>query len=210
MKNMSQQTAKWGGVSGLAGGILACLLTPLMSIGYYRAYGGHETPPFWMASVAPHFEFLFDLADERTVYAAFGKLFSVVYILFLPGVWALHRRQSKAASKLEKFGFGFLTLALLVSFVGVGFDYWGIRAGWTIELLGMLLLQLGATVYGAASLRLKIIPLFPALLLTAAIPLVIASFLLFKQIPSAPTLPFAVASLLTGVYIIRADKYEPS
>ena len=67
----------------------------------------------------------------------------------------------------------------------------------------MLLLQFAATVYGAASLRVKIIPRPVALLMAASIPLCVIAFLLVKQIPSAPTLPFALASLATGAFLLR-------
>jgi hypothetical protein len=204
---MSQELIKLGGIFAMAGGVLACILTPLISIGYYRAYAvSGETPPFWFSAVQPLSSFWFSFADIKIVYATYGKLFAVVYLLFLPGVWALHKLQEKAGLKLERTCFVFLMIALVVSFIGVSLDYWGIKPGWTIELLGMLLLQIAATMYGVASFRLKIITRPIAILLAAAIPLCVAAFLLFKQIPSAPTLPFAVASIAAGAFLLRRDK----
>ncbi|MDQ3799975.1 MAG: hypothetical protein M3384_11020 [Acidobacteriota bacterium] len=203
---MSEKLKLWG-ISALAGGALACLLTPVMSIGYYQAYAvAGEVPPFWFSTAQTLLGFLFAFADEKTAYATYGKLFAVVYLLFLPGVWALHRLQRKAGSRLEKFAYLFLSSALIVSFIGVTMDYWEIKSGWTIELLGMLLLQIAATVYGIASFSLKIIPRPLSLLFTAAIPLCVPAFMLVKQIPSAPTLPLAVISIAAGVFIIRSSE----
>ncbi|HLL99942.1 MAG TPA: hypothetical protein VK400_02730 [Pyrinomonadaceae bacterium] len=198
---------KLSGFLALTGGALACLLTPVMSLGYYQAYAvPGETPPFWFSAAQTPLSFLFAFADEKTAYASYGKLFAIVYLLFLPGVWALHKLQRKAGSRLEKTGYYFLLTALVVSCAGVTLDYWEIKPGWSLELLGMLLLQIAATLYGIASLSLKIIPRRLSILFAAALPLCIASFMLFKQIPGAPTLPFAVVSIAAGVFIIRLSE----
>lgn len=203
---MSEKLKLWG-ISAFAGGALACLLTPIMSIGYYQAYAvAGEAPPFWFSTAQTSLGFLFAFADEKTAYATYGKLFAIVYLLFLPGVWSLHRLQQKAGSRLEKFAYFFLASALIVSFIGVTLDYWEIKPGWSVELLGMLLLQIAATVYGIASFSLKIIPRRLSLLLTAAVPLCVPAFMLVKQIPGAPTLPLAVVSIAAGVFIIRLSE----
>ena len=204
---MFKELIKGAGIAAIAGGVLACVLTPLMSIGYYQAYAVQsETPPFWFSAVQPLLSFLFSFADVKIVYTTYGKLFVGVYLLFLPGVWALHKLQEKAGSKFEKACFVFLMIALVVSFIGVSLDYWGIKSGWSLELLGMLLLQIAATMYGVASLRLKIIARPIAVLLAMAFPLCIAAFLLVKQIPSAPTLPFAIASIAIGAFVLSSGK----
>ena len=199
------QNLKWWGISAIVGGVLACLLTPLMSIGYYQSYAiPAESPPFWFASVQPLVGFLFSFADEKTAYSAYGRFFAVVYLLFLPGVLALHKLHEKAApSRLEKIAYFLLVSALVVSFFGVSGDYWGIKAGWTVELLGMLFLQIATTLYGIAVLRLKIVPRSIAIIMVVSVPLCIISFLLFKQIPAAPSLPFATVSLAAGFFILK-------
>lgn len=201
---------KLSGILAVTGGALACLLTPLMSMGYYMAYAvPGETPPFWLSAAKAPLSFLFSFAaDEKTAYATYGKMFALVYLFFLPGIWALHRLQRGKVSRFEKFSYVFLLAAVIVSFFGVSLDYWQIKQGWTLELLGMLMLQIAATIYGAASLRLKILPRALSILFTASIPLCFASFMLFKQIPSAPTFPFAVASIAAGVFVIRFSKTQ--
>lgn len=198
---------KLSGYSAILGGITGCLLTPLLSLGYYASYAiPSETPPFWISTVRPILSPLLDFADARDVYTNYGRIFPIVYLLVLPGVAALHSLQAKARSRFEKHSFVFLVIALVISFFGVTGDYWGIKAGWTLELLGMLLLQISATLYGAASLRLKIVPHFVSVLLTSSIPLCVISFWLFKQIPGAPTLPLAVASIAIGAFVLRKSK----
>ncbi|MDQ4121051.1 MAG: hypothetical protein M3209_06360 [Acidobacteriota bacterium] len=198
---------KLSGYSAIFGGIAGCLLVPLLSLGYYSSYAmPSETSPFWISTVRPFLSALLDFADAIEVYTFYGRIFPIVYLLVLPGVFALHRLQAKNKSGFEKFSFVFLVFALTVSFFGVTFDYWGIKIGWTIELLGMLLLQISATIYGAASLRLKIIPRIISVLLMLSIPLCVISFLIFKQIPGAPTLPFAVASIAIGAFILAKSE----
>jgi|GEM_PF-3832208 len=205
--NMNVKFNKLSGYSAIFGGILGCLLVPLLSLGYYSSYAmPSETPPFWISTVRPFLSALLDFADAKDVYTSYGRIFPAVYLLILPGVLALHWLQSKAGSRFEKYSFIFLAVSLIISFFGVAGDYWGIKAGWTIELLGMLLLQISATLYGAASLRLKIVPQSIAVLLVLSIPLCFVSFWLFKQIPSAPTLPFAAASIAIGTFILRKFK----
>ena len=125
---MSERLIKWAGISAVAGGMWALILTPLISAGYYRAYAvSGETAPFWFAAAQPLVNFLFVSEDAKIVYSAIGKPFAAVYPLFVTGVWALHKRQGKASrgggSKLERFGFIFLLTALAVSFAGVYLDY---------------------------------------------------------------------------------------
>ena len=205
----TSKNLKWSGISAIMGGVLACLVAPLMSVGYYSSYAmPSETPPFWFSTAQPILGLFLSFADVKTAYTTYGKIFAVVYLLFLPGVFALHSMQERAKSRFEKYSFIFLAAALIASFFGVSFDYWGIKQGWTIELLGMLLLQFAATLYGVALLRLKIVPISQAILLLGSIPFCIISFLLLKQIPSAPTLPFALASIALGLFILRKSKTQ--
>jgi hypothetical protein len=198
---------KWCGILTIVGGALACLLAPVMSVGYYQSYAiPAETPPFWFNAVKPFVSFLYSFADAKTAYEAYGKLFAVVYLLFLPGFFAIHSIQEKSKSRLERYSFIFLTIVLVVCFFGVSGDYWGIKQGWTLELLGMLLLQISATLYGIALVRLKTFPFSSVVLLLGSIPFCVISFMLLKQIPSAPTLPFALASIVFGLFILSKSK----
>ena len=201
---MNRTDTKWLGIVALVGGLSAALMTPLMSMGYYRAYAlQSEPPPFWMAAAAPLADRIFAGGDPKIIYSNFGRVFALVYLLLIAAVWGLHRLDPNRSSKFATVAYGSLLLDLAVSFVGTTLDYWNVGPGWTAELLGMLLLLISGTICGVHLLRSGIVPKALAAWLALSFPLCILSFMLIRQIPSAPTLPFAIASIAIGVVLIR-------
>ena len=201
---MNRINTTWAGVAAMAGGCAAVLMTPLMSMGYYRAYAlQSEAPPFWLAAAAPLADRVFAGGDPKIIYANFGRVFAFVYLLMFAGVWGLRRFDPARSSRFGTIAYGSLLLALIVSFVGTTLDYWNVGPGWTLELLGMLSLLISCTICGAYLLRSGIVPEPVAVWLLLSFPLGILSFMLIRQIPSAPTLPFAVASIAIGAVLIR-------
>ena len=207
---MNRTDIKWAGIVALAGGCIAVLMTPLMSMGYYRAYAlQSEAPPFWMAAATPLADRIFAGGDPKVIYTNFGRVFAFVYLLMLAAVWGLRRLDPARSSRFGALAYGSLLLALTVSFVGTTLDYWNIGPGWSIELLGMLLLLITGTIAGVHLLRFEIVPKPVAVWLALSFPLCVLSFMLIRQIPSAPTLPFAIASVAIGVILTRVRSADP-
>jgi hypothetical protein len=196
------QWLSWAGLATILGGLMAILLTAPLAIAYFTAYPGYEVPPFWIHLLKPALGSLLTFAAPEVVYALYGRIFTLVYLLFLPAAFGLHQLHRGAGGRIEKFGFVLLVVALLATFVGVAGDYWADGAGFIIELVGLLLLAIGATLYGVALLRSKVIPSWCAWLLIFCGPGVFIVFPLIGHIPSGPTFLFAVAWLIVGYMLL--------
>lgn len=190
---------------------MAIALTPPFVTAYFSAYPGHNVPPFWIDSLKPALGSLLTFASPEVVYDVYGRVFDVVYLLFLPAAFGLHHLHQGASSRIEKGGFGILVVGLLASFIGVAGDYWANGAGFFMELLGLLILAIGATLYGVALLRSKVIPSWSAWLLVACgpgafvfVPLTAMSSLptylyaISLGFPEGPTFLFAISWVILG------------
>ncbi len=182
----------------MLGGILAVALTLPFAVAYGRAYPGFDVPPFWVPAVRSALAPILTFASPVAVYNTYGRIFEFVYLLILPGVIGLHSVQKSASGRFERWATGVLVTGLLVSFVGVAGDYWGDGWGFGIELVGLLVLLVGTTLVGIASLRAKQIPAWSAWLAIVGGPGAIAATLLIGHIPSGPTFLFACAWAAVG------------
>ena len=188
----------WAGLAAILGGVTAVILTPPFATAYFSAYPGFDIPPFWLSLLRPALRSVLAFGPPIAVYNVYGRIFEFVYLLFLPAAFGLHRLHQGAGSRIEKWGFAILVVGLLGAFIGVAGDYWADGAGFFIELLGLLAMVIGATVYGVAVLRSKVIPGWCAWLLIACGPGTFGFFPLIGHIPSGPTFLFAISWLIVG------------
>jgi hypothetical protein len=199
----------WAGLAAMIGGLTAVLLTPPFASAYFTAYPGYETPPFWVEPLRPALGNLLTFAAPRTVYNLYGRLFVLVYLLMLPAVFALHSLHRGANGRAEKWGFNLLVAGLLLPIAGVVGDYWAEGAGFLVEVLGLLILAIGATVYGVAALRIGLLPGKVAWPLALALPAVFLVMPLIRHIPSGPTFPLAIAWFITGAFLLLVGEKRP-
>jgi len=192
----------WAGLAAILGGLTAIILTAPFATAYFSAYPGFDIPPFWLPLLKPALRPLLTFAPPVEVYNVYGRIFDLVYLLFLPAAFGLHHLHQGASSRIEKWGFGILVVGLLATFIGVAGDYWADRAGFLIEALGLLTLAIGATLYGVALLRSKVIPSWCAWLLVACGPGTFVFFPLIRHIPSGPTFLFAISWLIVGCMLL--------
>ena len=188
---------------------MAIILTPPFATAYFSAYPGFDTPPFWLPRIRPALDSLLTFASPKMVYNVYGRVFNLVYLLFLPAAFALHHLHRKASSRIEKWGFAILVVGLLATFVGVAGDYWVDGAGFFIELLGLLALAIGATLYGVALLRSKVVPSWCAWLLVACGAGMFVFFPLIGHVPSGPTFLFAITWLMVGYILLFKQDIRP-
>lgn len=87
---------------------------------------------------------------------------------------------------------------MVATFVGVAGDYWADGVGFPVEVLRILIRAVGSSVYGAALLRGGIVPAWCGWMLVACGPGAFVSLFLVGHIPSGPTIPIAVASVVLG------------
>jgi hypothetical protein len=198
---LTAQQIRWSGFVAMLGGVFAVVLTLPFAAAYFGAYPGFDIPPFWLSAVRSRFDPLLTFASPVAVYNTYGRIFEFVYLLILPGVVSVHVLQQEASDHFERWAVGVLVTGLVMSFIGVAGDYWADGMGWGIELLGLLVLLVGTTLFGIASLRTKRIPTWSAWLLIISGPGAIVATWLIGHIPSGPTFLFAGSWVVLG-YIL--------
>ncbi|MEK7328896.1 MAG: hypothetical protein AAB217_26930 [Chloroflexota bacterium] len=196
----------WAGFLAIVGGSLAILLTAPFATAYYAAYPGFDIPPVWLPSVRLVLRPLLTFASPVEVYNLYGRVFNLVYLLFLPAILGLHHLHQGTGKRLEPWGFGLLVVGLLATFIGVAGDYWLDGITFFLELLGLLILSIGAVVYGVAIVRSKVLPGWCGWLLVSCLPGVFVFLQLIGHIPSGPTLPFAIVWLVIGYLLLRKSR----
>lgn len=199
----------WAGLAAVLGGLTAITLTVPFAVAYFSAYPGYDIPPFWVAPLKGTLGRLLTFAPPVAVYSLYGRIYNLVYLLFLPAVFGLHALHQGDNGKVEKWGFGLLVVGLVAAFIGVAGDYWADGAGFLIEILGLLVCSIGATLYGVATLRSRVLPLWCAWLLVVCLPGVFIFLLLIGHIPSGPTFLFAVAWLIIGYMLLFKQGIRP-
>lgn len=201
---------RWAGSAAAIGGLTAILMTPPFATAYFLAYPGEDHLPFWFDSVEPRLGRLLTFASRETVYETYGRMYNFIYLLLMPVVVALHRAQRDSPSRLEKSGYVALKWGLVATTVGVAGDYWGNGIGFLVELLGLLSMIVGVTIWGVALVRERVVPVQWAWLMILCGPGAVASLVLVGHLPSGPTLSFAIVWLLVGGLILSArDRTAP-
>ncbi len=199
----------WSGLAAVLGGVTAITLTAPFASAYFIAYPGFDTVPFWVEPLEPYLGSLLTFASPDGVYRTYGRVYGLVYLLFLPAVVALHRVHGDSGSRVETRGYAFLRTGLLVAFVGVAGDYWANGITFLIEILGLLIVAIGVSTYGVALLRSKVVPGWAAWMLILCGPGTFVFMSLIGHIPSGPTFPFAVTWLVLGLMLVFKKGIAP-
>lgn len=182
------------------GGLLAVVLTLPFASAFFVAYP-EDAPPGWIESLRPELGSLLTFSDPYAVYELYGRVYNLVYLLILPAVVGLHHPHRATGSPKETRAFRVLVTGLIATSIGVAGDYWLNGLGFPIEVLGLLAVIVGTTLYGVATLRSGVLPAWSAWLLIAGGPGAFAGTALIRHIPSGPTLLFAVSWLAVGVLL---------
>ena len=186
----------------MLGGVVAILLTPPFATAYFLAYPGEDTLPFWHDALEPRLDPLLTFASSEAVYATYGRVYNLVYLLFIPLVVVLHRAVAPAPGRLERRGYVVLVSGLIATTLGVAGDYWGNGIGFPLEVLGLLLMVVGVTMWGAALVPNEVVPDSWAWLLVSCGPAAFATTALAGHLPSGPTLSFAIGWLVLGCLLM--------
>lgn len=192
--------ARWAGAAAVVGGLVAVVLTPPFATAFFLAYPGENTLPFWFDGVEDRLGSLITFDSPIPVYETYGRLYNVVYVLFLPLVVVLHRVAS--GSVLERRGARVLLTGLGMTTAGVAGDYWLNGLGFPLEFLGLLTMMVGATMWGLGSRRGKALPRLWCWLFVACGPGALVTSFLLGHLPSGPTLSFALVWLVVGVSLV--------
>lgn len=189
---------RWAASAAIIGGLTAIAVTPTFAAAYFLAYPGSDPLPFWFGWAQPRLAPLRGLASYET----YGRIYNVVYVLFLPLVVVLHRQHRDSSNPLERRGYIVLTVGLITTAIGVAGDYWSDGLGFMLEVPGLLLMTLGVILWGVGLVRGQVIPAIWGWLLTLCGPGAIASSALVSHAPSGPTLSFVCAWLAVGCLVL--------
>ena len=193
---------RWAGLAAFVGGLTAIVMTPPFATAFFLAYPREDALPFWFNSVEPRLDTLLTFSSRDRVYETYGRIYNLVYVLFLPLVLAVHHVHDQAPNRLEKRGYVVLVAGSVATTVGVAGDYWANGIGFPIEVLGLLAMIVGVIMYGLALHRSKVVPQGWAWMFLACGPGALVSMGLIGHIPSGPTLPFAVVWLVVGSMLL--------
>lgn len=170
----------------------------------------------WAQLIEPLVTPFLGFGTPGEVYATYGKVFFLVYLLFLIGLVGLRARISGRAGQLERRGFQVALLGLAMNLVGNIGDYWLgeevlHQPLWGISfvigtLLGTLVYIVGSVLLGIAILRMRVLPRWSGWTLIIAPTLgIVLGLWPIKHLPSALVLPVGLGWMLLGYALWLGD-----
>jgi hypothetical protein len=221
------RTARFAGWASIAGAVVGVVVTPFMaSVWEYDNFVVWSTTEGLVTRVfGPTLESwgALSFGSGDLPYEVYGKFFVFVYLLMLPIVRYVHVLQSTpATSAWERRTWRVMWVSLIVAAVGDGMSYWAISlpdpvgeflwgGGFMVELLALLVVLVSTTVYGIVSIRIRVIPIWSAVLLTAIIPILWFSLAgLTSYLPNGVVVPMSVIWAAIGVWVLTSRPATPS
>jgi hypothetical protein len=189
---MSSNLVKLSGLAAILGGVLGIVLTPILTY-------------LWAAN--------------SDVYGYFGRAYFLVFLGCLSGLAGLYARRRTSIGPLttsddaEGWVFVLTLIGLVLSLVGDILEYWGGSPGegftqaqvkgFTVEILGLVLVLFGSVAFGIIYRRANVLPRFMPWLLIAAGPAGLV--LSIPHIPSGTMFLFCCAWVVLG-YLLLTGK----
>jgi hypothetical protein len=211
----SPRFAGWTAITGAAVGIA---ITPFMA-----AVWAFEPRVVWDNTllltrlVGPTLESwgALSFGSGDAPYEVYGKTFVLVYLLMLPIVRYVHVLQSGSSlPKWEQRTWRILWIGLIAAAVGDGFSYWGISVpgpvgeelwggGFLIEILALLVVLASTTVYGIISIRIRVVPLWASVLLSAIVPIAVGTLVFVADyVPNGFVVPMSIIWATLGAWVL--------
>ena len=208
----------------MLGGVLGIVLTPLATFAGWLAAPGQTTPPQypgmpWAQLIRPLVTPFLGFATYEEVYATYGKVFFLVYLLFLIGMVGLRARVGEHIGRSGKLAFRLAFVGLAMNLAGNVGDYWlGEKVlgqpMWGISftigtLVGTLVYMVGSVMLGRAILRTTVLPRWAgwALIVAPTLGIVLGLFVVI-HLPSALVLPVGLGWIMIG-YALWSGKGAP-
>jgi hypothetical protein len=221
------RSARFAGWASIASAVVGVLVTPFMA-----SVWEYENPLVVWSRTAPVTRVFGPILESLGAlsfgsgdlpYEVYGKSFVFVYVLMLPIVWYVHVLQrTSATSSWERRTWRVLWIALIVAAIGDGVSYWGISlpgpvgdalwvGGFLVEILAMIVVLVTTSIYGIVSIRIRVIPIWSAVLLTATIPIgVITLAGLVSYVPNAVSVPMSIIWASIGAWVLVARPATPA
>jgi hypothetical protein len=219
------RTARFAGWASIAGAVVGVLVTPFMaSVWESDGVVWSTTEGLVTRVFGPILESwgALSFGSGDLPYEVYGKFFVFVYLLMLPIVRYVHVLQSTPVTSVwERRTWRVLWVSLIVAAVGDGMSYWGISlpdpvgeflwgGGFMVELLTLFVVLVSTTVYGIVSIRIRVIPLWSAVLMTAIIPILWFSLAgLTWYLPNGVVVPLSIIWASIGAWVLIAKPATP-
>jgi hypothetical protein len=218
------RSARFAGWASIASAVVGVLITPFMaSVWESDGVVWSTTEGLVTRVFGPILESwgALSFGSEDLPYEVYGKFFVFVYLLMLPIVRYVHVLQStQATSAWERRTWRVLWVSLIVAAVGDGMSYWGVSLpepgdvlwglGFMVETLTLLVVLVSTTIYGIVSIRIRVIPIWSAVLLTAILPILWFSLAgLTWYLPNGVVVPMSIIWASIGVWVLVARPATP-
>jgi hypothetical protein len=219
------RTARFAGWASIASAVVGVLVTPFMaSVWESDGVVWSTTEGLVTRVFGPTLESwgALTFGSGDLPYEVYGKFFVFVYLLMLPIVRYVHILQSTSAtSSWERRTWRVLWVSLIVAAVGDAMSYWAISlpepvgeffwgGGFMVETLTLFVVLASTTVYGIVSIRIRVIPIWSAVLLTAIIPILWFSLAgLTWYLPNGVVVPMSIIWASIGAWVLVARPATP-
>jgi hypothetical protein len=218
------RTARFAGWASIASAVVGVVVTPFMASVWEVDGVVWSTTSTVTRVFGPILESwgALSFGSGDLPYEVYGKFFVFVYVLMLPIVRYVHVLQSTSAtSAWERRTWRVLWVSLIVAAVGDGMSYWGVSlpepgdflwgGGFMVELLTLPVVLVSTTVYGIVSIRIRVIPIWSAVLLTAIIPILWFSLAgLTWYLPNGVVVPMSIIWASIGAWVLVARPVTPA
>lgn len=222
------RSPRFAAIAAVAGALWGLALTPPMAAvwAYESAFTRWEDMAWVERTFGPMLVDAGALSFGRPdldPYEVYGKGFFLVYLAMVPIVRLVHERYRAGGGegRWELWTWRTMYVALWVAAVGDFASYWGVSlpgpigeslwgGGFGIELLASAVLLVSTTIYGLLSLRLRVAPIWAAILLIAVIPLAIATLaIVVGYIPNGYAVPLSLMWAAISLWLVRQPQEAP-
>ena len=193
--------ASRAGLTAVAGALIGIVVSPFHALSYFATPDSDGGVIPWGSVGRDLLLPTLDWGDVDTVYRTYGKVFIVVGIGFLAGLYGLAVARHGARG-VEKWGFRIAAIGYALLVLGALGEYWGPES-WLdpafmfLTAPGLLLSLSGSTLLGIGLIRHKFGPRLGAWLLALSFPLLILFTALWGHIPMG-LIPLDVAWIAIG------------
>ncbi len=193
--------------ASIGAAILMLLTAPLHAVAYLRTPDGEPGVIEFHDNAYEAAPGLWNFASRQEVYLTYGRITSVMLVLALLGIFALHALQKADGAKFEKWAFRAFTVAFVLLSAGALIEYFTPfleEAFIYLALPGLALTLITGLFYGLASVRRRVLSKGLAIFLALSfIPGVALMVALFGHIPIGFSLVM-VALILVGLRVSKA------
>ncbi len=179
--------ASRAGLIAVIGALIGIAVSPFHALAYFATPDGEVGVIKWAEFGRDLLEPVLDWSDADTVYRTYGKVFVIVGIAYVAGLYGL-RMARRGARGVEMWGMRVAPIGYLLLLVGALAEYWGPEdwldpAFMFLSGPGLLVSLVGSTLLGIGMVRRKIEPRLGAWLLVLSFPLLILFVASWGHIP---------------------------